>query len=1250
MKNFGSALCKQGLWAIAALWLIVVEAGHAEVAVGGAGQWKTFGPEDGLDSGKVTSFLQDRSGALWIGTHGGLNRFDGQTWQTYTDKNGLPYHEVFRIFEDRDAYLWVCTRRGVGRYDGESWQTFTTEDGLAYNEVNVIIQDRDGYLWFGTHGGGVSRYDGREFKTFNTADGLAHNWVWDIVQDRDGDLWFGTHGGGVSRYDGERWQTFTTKDGLANNYVIQTLQDREGVLWFSTNGGGVSRYDGERWTTYTTEDGLAHNRAFAICQDRDGNLWIGTSGGGVSRYDGERWTTFTTEDGLANNYAEMVYQDRDGYMWFGTDGGGASRYDGRMFTTLDDRTMLKGKTVHAIIQDREDHLWFATGFNGVVRYDGREWAAFDTSDGLVNNRVSAIIQDRKGDFWFGTEGGGASRFDGQEWTTFTAEDGLASNNVESIYEDRDGNLWFATRAREMVGKGDGVSRYDGQEWTTFTTEDGLAHNSVVMVYQDRQGYYWFATEGGGVSRYDGETWTTFKTEDGLAEDLVRRIYEDRDGYLWFGTWSRGLSRYDGETFVNFSKEHGLADNHIRAIHQDETGRLWFATLGGGISLYDGRVFQTITLMDGLVSNAFRSLMQDREGCFWFGSLGDGVSRYCPPEPSNPPVIIDAIVANRRHEGVSEIAISTSVDLVEFIFHGISLKTRLGGMVYRYRLQGYDQEWLTNRSGRVEYKDLPAGDYVFEVLAIDRDLGYSEKPATVSLKVHWPYERIGLIASLCLALGLVFWQGLRIVKRDRKLQIYTQELEQSRQSAEEARDAAEEANRAKSQFLANMSHEIRTPMNAILGYAQILKRNSELVGNQEHAVDTILGSGEHLLSLINDVLDLSKIEAGCMELQMTDFDLSGLMSSLAVMFELRCRQEDLEWRLLSDIEEKQRVRGDEAKLGQVLINLLGNAVKFTQAGSVTLKLSSPAENRYLFEVIDTGVGIAPEDQAQLFEAFHQGATGAEQEGTGLGLSIAQRQVELMGGEIEVESEAGRGTHFFFQITLSPAVDLPVQDAVRDWSRVRRLASGQHITALIADDVAENRQILSQMLSGLGVDAEMTNDGKQALEALRRAVPRIAFLDIRMPELDGLQVLQQLREDARFDALKTVAISASVLDHQRQEFLDAGFDAFIAKPFRFEDLCRCLYEVLGAEFEWEVGVEETIDEEGDVAWDDVVLPAELLASLREAAEFYRVTDLEKHVQEVEALGGMAASFGGHLRTLRQQHNMEEIIHLLSEINHD
>ncbi len=1214
------------------------------------GTWRNYTYLDGLANNKVYAIQSDRMGNLWFGTAEGLSRFDGENFVNFTRRDGLVANWVTTIYPDRDGSLWFGTRYGgLSHYDGGEFVNFTKDNGLISDIVQAIYRDSDGRLWIGTDKG-ISCYDGENWINFTKEDGLPDDNVRAITQTSDGALWFGT-AMGLARYDNGRFRTFTSEDGLISENIYVIHRDANDILWIGTKAG-LSRYDGETFVNFTDQDGLANNRVYAIIEDKDGVLWIGTDAG-VSRYDGEGFINFTTQDGLTYPQVRAIYPDKYGILWFGTYRGGVSRYDPNSFVNFTTQDGLPHNRILSIVEDKDGNLWFGTS-GGASRYDGKRFVNFTSRDGLPNDSIQSIYRDADGTLWFGTNGGGICRYDGRRFKILNEGSGLQYNRVTVIDGAPDGTLWVGARTR-------GISRLDPKQLTFRRLDFGAdsLYCHVRSIYISPDGILWFGTEKRGVYRYDGDRILNFRVEDGLLSDKVEAIHRGIDGMLWFAT-SEGISRYDGQRFLSLTKEDGLPDNQIWVMYTDSRGKLWLGTDSAGVAVYDGTAWMSLNTRDGLANNTVYSIYEDREGNLWFGT-NEGLSRY-HRSFSPPTVRIVSVQSDRRYTDLSSIPEITEGSRVTIEYQSLDFNTYPGKRRYLVRIRGAGKkrEFITS-SPYFDWRPQKPGSYLFEVQAIDRDLNYSE-PARISLKVVPPWyfngwivipSAGGFLALIAIAsiLGLRYYAQRRVSRRLRTRLLEQErrknaQLQKAKEEAEAARRAAERANQAKSIFLANMSHEIRTPLNAILGYTQILKRDSGLSPYQRAAIETIEESGNHLLALINDVLDISKIEAGRLELQETEFDLFRLIEGLSVMFQLRCEQKGLAWRVEWDVAHTHPlVYGDEGKLRQILMNLLSNAVKFTESGKVVLRVCEEGESLFRFEVIDTGIGIPPEEREEIFEPFSQGVNGAKKGGTGLGLAIVREYVRLMGGEIKVESTVGRGSRFFFSLPLR-LIGEERSKHLTDSERVVHLADGYEVKALVADDNRENREVLSQLLSDIGVSVITAEDGRETVEAARVHRPDIVFMDIRMPVMDGIEAARRILKFPDSPPPKIVAVSASALIHEQRRYLEAGFDDFIAKPVRAERVYECLAHLLHVEYE--MRDETTTPVPVDPS--RITLPEGLISRLREAAEYGHVTELERLLQEVEQIGEEGARLAEQLRELSRNFDMEGILSILEVVSHE
>ncbi len=419
------------------------------------------------------------------------------------------------------------------------------------------------------------------------------------------------------------------------------------------------------------------------------------------------------------------------------------------------------------------------------------------------------------------------------------------------------------------------------------------------------------------------------------------------------------------------------------------------------------------------------------------------------------------------------------------------------------------------------------------------------------------------------------------------------LHQAKEAAVSAAAQSAVANRAKTEFLANMSHELRTPLNGILGYAHILKQDKNLTSKQQNGLDIIQQCGEHLLTLINDILDLSKIEARKMEIHLSDFHFPNFLNNLAEIFRLRAKQKNISFSYESLSLLPTFVRGDEQKLRQVLINLLGNAVKFTESGGVVLKVGYH-EEKIRFQVEDTGIGIAPEKLIEIFLPFHQvGNSRYWVGGTGLGLTISQKLAKLMGSTLEVKSKLGSGSIFWVDLDL-PEVPESTEIAT---AKERNIIGfkGENRKVLVVDDKGENRSFLVNLLEPLGFEIVEATDGCDCLNKTLEFKPDLILMDLVMPVMDGFEATRQIRKLTELKKIVIIATSASVFDYSQAKSRQAGCDDFIPKPVRAEHLLEQLRVHLGLKWVYDdLGLTRTADFEIGVADQD----SESVASNKQA----------------------------------------------------
>ncbi len=1091
------------------------------------------------------------------------NRLQAQQYhlKNYSIDDGLAGISVTSLLQDSRGYVWIGTEDGgISRFDGKTFVNYTKRDGVGDNSINCLFEDKTGNIWIGTKNNGVTKFNGYEF--FQYGDDVVKN-IEKIYSDSSGNILiysfpnlFKICGDSIVAASENNSNT-----GLINFFraggpkAIRAFIDKQGNKWIATHTGIYTidkKYvELENATDYRVQFILNPEQpeepATTIMQDREGNIWIGTAFSGLYLFYDGAFSNFNNIPGLRNNYITAIGATPTSLL-IGTTSG------------------LKKVLVDTVTKQYYEAPLNINGF-------------------ISTSRINCIYQNPNGNWYAADENNNIIYYEGKyAVTTITTLE--PNTQITALSEDVAGNLWIATNNQ-------GIYIRTNSTWMHLTEEDSLSANNITCLFKDSQGMLWIGTQNNGVMTYNGKSFGRYTYFDnGLISNHISCITEDKSGLIWFGSPDAGLCSYDGKGFSFYTENDVLTSNNVASLAFDSKGGLWVG-LNEGLDYVSFNTDSTVTAKhfdayDGFlgIKNTNNTILIDPTGHVWLGTV-DGLFRYNPDEDiitATKPLIelrnirlffetTDWGLYSDTTAGWYNLPVNVKLPYnqnhITFDFSAIFFSIH-EKIKYQVLLEGFEDDWQNiDHNTSMTYSNLKPGTYTFNVKAQNAD-GIWSDPVSYTFTIKKPFwaTLIFQITAGILGLGLIVLfnvlRNRRLRKRAAQLETIvterTAQLEQQKIMAETSAQRAERSEKAKEEFLANMSHEIRTPMNAIMGMTRLLLEDKPLETQMKY-LNAIRMSSDNLLVIINDILDLSKIQAGKMELEQIPFNLRSLLNNLGEIMKFKSDEKNIDFKIIIDETLAECVVGDQVRLNQILINLTGNAIKFTEKGHVYIRcrnvISDNNQVTIAFDVEDTGVGIAQDKIDTIFDSFSQAdvATTRKFGGTGLGLSISKRLTELSGGQLSVSSELGKGSVFTATIPFPIGTMETEKESAADLAAVKA-GTDLPIRILLVEDNMFNQMVATDSIAKMfaNVTIDIAENGKIAVEKISAEDYAVVLMDVQMPVMDGYEAARTIRklENKQKSKIPIVAMTASVIKSEVDRCYENGMDDFIAKPFEPKDL--------------------------------------------------------------------------------------------------
>lgn len=1107
---------------------------------------------------------------------------------------------------------------------------------VVTNEITDIIEGPDGDIWVATKGNGLikiivddSRGCNYNFKHFlhDPADtqSLNSNRVGNLFFDEYQTFWIGTEEG-LNQFHAESETfsrtTFETRHPDApttsgEHKITAMLLSSNGDFWIGMQSGlvnfnresGAYTFYPNRYEVFEYGWGSVHK----IVEDHNGHFWLG-SVAGLMRFDPStaQFSYYQNDplnpQSLSYNIISSLFIDNTGILWIGTSGLGINILDfkANRFPTLtrtpDPASRITGFSIRSILEDNSGDVWISADV--LYRWDREtgELKSFEANSNMIDNfgntDAYSMIQAADGSLWVASEQGLFRHDPVTNQTrkyTYSEDDrdGLLTQAVNAVFQARDGTIWIANHNHFSRMTDEQAGTFQHFRFQPSELSIGIARP---VIFQDLYGFFWIGTAN-GLFRFDAETETfsTFQNSpdqpNSLSNNHIKSIIEDPvqpETYLWIGT-SGGLNKFNyraGE-FKHYNVQDGLPNEVIYGILPDQQGNLWLSS-NRGLSRFnpESETFRNYDVLDGLQSNEFNTgaYFKSKSGELFFGGI-QGLNYFYPEEirdnPYQPRIVLTGLKTNDKEISfksspdlldaavsmAEEVTLSYEDDVITFSFAALDYASPEKNQ-YAYKLDGYNDDWISSGNlGSATYTNLPSGEYTFRVKGSNNDGVWNEDGLALAVIVSPPFWRTTWAYFIYGLLFLIGFYSLRRYELNR-FNLKNQ-LKLERVQTESLR----KLDHLKSDFFANISHEFRTPLTLIIGHIDNVLEEDINTGTKQK-LNLATKNANRLLSLINQLLDLSKLEAGKMTIETSASNIVPFLKSLLYSFESLAASRNISLNFLASTTPIT-VPFDADKLERVFFNLISNAIKFTEpGGTVTMSAEITDNNRSCITVEDTGIGISESRLPYIFDRFYQvdSSSTRNYEGSGIGLAIVNEFIKLHNGSISVESrradmisEKKSGTTFKIYLPLAELneeeIEVPVKEPSLPQKSPEINASGtvrnllnfslDKEILLLAEDNTEVREFIREQLEDDYWVIEASN-GKEALRLSEKEIPDLIISDLMMPEMDGMEFCEKLRQNEKTSHIPVIMLTARASHDSKLESLESGIDAFVTKPFKVKEL--------------------------------------------------------------------------------------------------